>query len=242
MKKFTFILILFSFLSFQAQESKKIFYRRGDGKLLIESEYLKMKNGFEEKMKKESPEGKLKEVINDSIANNTIYRNFNLTYVVETITRNEERIETYLNKKFPSYNLPTLNSRELSLQDLEGKPTFLTFWFSHCAPCIKELPALEKLKDKYGDKVNFVAITFDDIETVKSFLRKKEFNYIQIVGAIDFINDIGLNTYPRNILIDKNGIVTSINNEIPYKKKLKKNKQILDFDLSEYERQLDNLL
>jgi hypothetical protein len=98
------------------------------------------------------------------------------------------------------------------------------------------------LKNKYGSKVNFVAITFNNTKEVKSFLKKREFDYKHIVDAQEFINEIGLNTYPRNIILDKNGIVKTIKNEIPYKKATKNNNQVLEFDLSEYEKQLNNLL
>ena len=128
------------------------------------------------------------------------------------------------------------------MSDFKGKPTFITFWFTQCAPCIKELPALKDLKNRYGNKVNFLAITFNNKKEVESFLEKREFDYKHIIDAQEFINEIGLNTYPRNIFLDKNGVVQSIKNEIPYKKVMKSNKPVLEFDLSEYEKQLNNLL
>lgn len=242
MRHFTFILVLFSFLNSYSQENKKIIYRESDGTLMTESEYLALKEEFRKKMKVEGEKGEIRETIEDSIVKNKVYKNFQLSFVSTTVTTIKERIETYLNRKFPPYKLNALDSQEFNLSQLEGKPTFITFWFTRCAPCIKELPALRDLKSKYEGKVNFVAITFDNQEEVKSFLGKREFNYTHIVGAQEFINDIGLNTYPKNIFLDKNGIVKKIKNEIPYKMKIKNNVQVLEFDLSEYERQLENLL
>jgi thiol-disulfide isomerase/thioredoxin len=241
MKKLSLILILFSYLNLSAQD-KEIIYRQADGKLMTESQYLNMKNDFKEKMKKLGKTGELKEEIKDSITKKTIYKNFNVFFVEVTETTQKERIDTYIDKKFPSNELLTIESEKFSLSQLEGKPTFLTFWFTKCAPCIKELPALRDLKKKYGNKVNFVAITFNDAKEVELFLEKREFDFKHIVDADDFINDIGLNTYPRNIFLDKNGIVRAIKNEIPYKKKTKNNKEELEFDLTEFEKQLEELL
>jgi thiol-disulfide isomerase/thioredoxin len=241
MKKLSLILILLSYLNLSAQD-KEIIYRQADGKLMTESQYLNMKNDFADKMKKLGKNGELKEEIKDSITQQTIYKNFNVYFVEVTETTKKERIDSYINKRFPSNELLTIDSEKFSLSQLEGKPTFITFWFTACAPCIKELPALRDLKKKYENKVNFVAITFNDAKEVESFLEKREFDYKHIVDADDFINDIGLNTYPRNIFIDKNGVVRAIKNEIPYEKITRNNKEEIEFDLSDFEKQLEKLL
>jgi len=45
----------------------------------------------------------------------------------------------------PYFAMKDLSGREVSRDDLEGKATVLCFWASWCEPCIKELPALERL-------------------------------------------------------------------------------------------------
>ena len=208
---------------------------------MTETEYLALKNGFENRMKKEGKAGKIKEVITDSITKDILYKNFDLTFV-SVVTNEIEHIKTYLKKKLPATELKLLNSENIKLSDFEGKPTVLSFWFTQCAPCIKEMPALETLKKKYGSNINFVAITFNTANEVKSFLTKKEFNYQHVIDAQKFIHEIGLNTYPRNIILDKKGIVQIINGEIPSEKTTNGNKEELKFDLSEYEKLLNNLL
>lgn len=214
-------------------------YQQSDGTVLTESQFLALKDDFKNRMKEQGKKGGIRTVMEDSISKNAVYKKFKLSWVSTIDIGSDERIETYLNKKFPDYRLTTLDSKSINLAELQGKPTFITFWFTRCAPCIKELPALRDLKNKYGDKVNFVAITFDSEETVKSFLEKRKFNYKHIVGANDFISSIGLTTYPRNIILDKNGIVTSIKAEIPNEKG---NNGVLKFDLSDFEKELEKLL
>lgn len=241
MKQIITIIIICTYFNMAAQEKEIIYKQNYDGKRMTESEYINMKNGFEDKMKKAGNVGEIKEVIVDSVTKNIVFKNFDLSFV--SITTNEvEHINSYLNKKLPSTELRLLNSKKIKISDFEGKPTLLSFWFTKCAPCIKELPALESLKEKYGSKVNFVAITFNDEEEIKSFLSKKDFNYKHIIDAQKFIDEIGLNTYPRNIILDKNGIVQLINDEIPSNEIIENKKQTLKFDLSEYEKYIENLL
>ena len=45
----------------------------------------------------------------------------------------------------PYFAMKDLTGRNVSRDDLEGKATVLCFWASWCEPCIKELPALERL-------------------------------------------------------------------------------------------------
>ena len=75
MKKLTLILIIFTFFKVSAQE-KKIVYKQNDGKLMTESEYLDLKKGFDEKMKKAGKTGEIREIIEDSITKNSIYKKF----------------------------------------------------------------------------------------------------------------------------------------------------------------------
>ena len=45
----------------------------------------------------------------------------------------------------PYFAMKDLSGREVSRDDFEGKATVLCFWASWCEPCIRELPALERL-------------------------------------------------------------------------------------------------
>ena len=42
--------------------------------------------------------------------------------------------------KAPSFALPDLNGRTISLEQFKGKVVFLDFWAPWCIPCKQELP------------------------------------------------------------------------------------------------------
>ncbi len=50
----------------------------------------------------------------------------------------------------------------VSLESFRGKPVVLNFFASWCQPCIRELPAMQAMAERYKGKVAFVGVTFSD--------------------------------------------------------------------------------
>lgn len=50
----------------------------------------------------------------------------------------------------------------VSLEALRGKPVVLNFFASWCGPCIREMPALQAMAERYKGRVHFLGITFND--------------------------------------------------------------------------------
>lgn len=48
--------------------------------------------------------------------------------------------------------LTDLDGQERSLDEFRGKVVLVSFWASWCAPCLEELPILQKLASEMGDK------------------------------------------------------------------------------------------
>jgi thiol-disulfide isomerase/thioredoxin len=56
----------------------------------------------------------------------------------------------------------------VALRDVHG-PTVINLWASWCAPCRSELPAFQRLADRYGEQVHVVGInTRDRVEAAAS--------------------------------------------------------------------------
>lgn len=120
----------------------------------------------------------------------------------------------------PPQTFNTINGEKFILGGKQEKPTLINLWFINCRGCMKEIPALNRLKEKYSDKVNFVSLTFEKENDVLKFLNSKEFNFIHIANVRGFIEKIGSYPYPENIFIDKNGYITNIEGGLPAHKDL----------------------
>ncbi|UII19435.1 TlpA family protein disulfide reductase [Fulvivirga ligni] len=111
---------------------------------------------------------------------------------------------SYLNKQFPKKEFTTLRDGSISLAQ-EGKPMMINFWFTQCAPCVREIPILNRIKEQYKDQMDFVAMTFSKKDEVNKFTQKHPFQFTQVVDAASFIDSLGIMDYPTTIFIDKEG-------------------------------------
>lgn len=127
-----------------------------------------------------------------------------------------EPLAEYKDKEFPKFDLNTLTDGKFDSEQLKGKPTMINFWFTKCVPCIEEMPVLNKIREKYKDDVNFVAITFEKKEDVQNFLKKHPFDFLHLIEAKDFADQLGIKTYPMNLFLDKNGVLKYVKGGIPY--------------------------
>ncbi|MBT3565059.1 TlpA family protein disulfide reductase [Pseudomonadales bacterium] len=51
-----------------------------------------------------------------------------------------------------------------SLSSLQGKYVFVNYWATWCAPCIKEIPELNKLSREHTDDLIILGVDFDQVK------------------------------------------------------------------------------
>lgn len=111
-------------------------------------------------------------------------------------------------KKALDFIAQDADGNSIKLSELRGSVVVLNFWFIKCGPCVAEMPALNAMKEQYkNENVKFLAITFDKQEMIDQFLERKDFNYDMIPDASHVIQMYGVQSFPTNIVIDKNGFV-----------------------------------
>jgi cytochrome c biogenesis protein CcmG, thiol:disulfide interchange protein DsbE len=146
----------------------------------------------------------------------------------------------FLNKPWVMPGLKTMDGRPFSMDALKGKPVLLNFWFIKCPPCVEEMPVLNRFRKSFGDSVHFVAVTFDTKQDVQQFLKKQQFNFLHITDARAFMDSIGMTLFPRNIFIDREGIVRRIEDGVPFVPNIAG--KLVMGDGQEFERYLRDLL
>lgn len=120
-------------------------------------------------------------------------------------------------KPAPVFAYKDKDGNTVSLADLKGKYVYIDVWATWCGPCIREIPSLKKIEEVYSKKnIQFVSVSIDpvqDYDKWQQMIVEKELTGIQLFAEGDWKSqlamDYSIETIPRFILIDPNGLIIS---------------------------------
>ena len=99
--------------------------------------------------------------------------------------------------------------KEISFSDFQDKILLVNFWATWCAPCIKEMPSLDRLKKKINKNFDVIAVSVDrdGVKKVKDFFNENKITnleeYFDTKNSLaKEMNLIGL---PTSFFINKKG-------------------------------------
>jgi len=76
------------------------------------------------------------------------------------------------------WTMKALDGKEFNMAETKGKVVFLNFWATWCAPCVVEMPSIQRLYDKTkNDQVIFVCVTEEESPKVSRFIKEKGFTF-----------------------------------------------------------------
>lgn len=125
--------------------------------------------------------------------------------------------DEWVGKPAPEFTLSDLDGNTYRLSDLRGKVVWLNFWGLRCGPCVRELPALQKLWTAYKDQgLVLLAVNADGVDAkfIKGQLAKRD--DLKAAGMtfpitpdpeFKVIDGYGLMGAPLNVMIDKKGVI-----------------------------------
>ncbi|MBV9613695.1 MAG: TlpA family protein disulfide reductase [Acidobacteriaceae bacterium] len=91
---------------------------------------------------------------------------------VADVSLPSESNASWVGRKAADFTLKTVDGATVHLADLRGKVVLLDFWATWCPPCRAELPRIEAISRKYGDRnVVILGVNDEDLRTVKGFLK-----------------------------------------------------------------------
>ena len=114
-------------------------------------------------------------------------------------------------EKAPDFNLKSPEGKRINLKELlKDGPVLLDFWATWCKPCIKAMPKLQAIYDKYKDRgFTVVGVNEDGPRgqaKVKPFLRARKLTFPVVMdldrGLMKRMRAVSL---PVTLLIDQDG-------------------------------------
>lgn len=104
----------------------------------------------------------------------------------------------------PEFSLRTLKGQTLRSQELKDSIVVLDFWATWCEGCITEIPAFNRLEQKYGPrgvKVIGMAVQSGWAKDIKRFAKQYKMRYTILVGNDDTVSEFGVISFPATYVI-----------------------------------------
>lgn len=123
----------------------------------------------------------------------------------------------------PSISMSNLNGQSLSTLQRNNKPLLLTFWATTCSSCVKEMPHLIELQNKFSNTLDIVgvAMSYDNIEHIHEMVKRRNLNYNIVFDKSGDIGKAfgGIRLTPTSFLISAQGeIIYQKIGDIDFKK------------------------
>lgn len=125
-------------------------------------------------------------------------------------------------KAIATADFELMNGQNFRVEDKKGKVILINLWAIWCGPCIKEMPHLNEMQEKFKDKdlVILGLNTGDDFgqkevaANIDKFAKKQNLNYQIGYSARstteEFFRLGQMNGIPQSFLIDRNGKLRGI--------------------------------
>jgi thiol-disulfide isomerase/thioredoxin len=112
----------------------------------------------------------------------------------------------------PSLNVTDIAGQSIASAALSGKIVFAEFWATWCVPCRSTLQWLGELKQKYGDRIEVLAITVESEEAaVRKMIEPMNLPIHVVLGNPGLVGSFGdINSVPTMFIFDGKGKTASI--------------------------------
>lgn len=111
----------------------------------------------------------------------------------------------------PAFSLKDTKGRAIRLSDYKGKVVLVNFWATWCAPCLAEMPELEKLQREYGKRgLQIVGVshpTNKASEVIKA-IKRLRVSYPILLGDEETLSRFKVSdVLPVTVIVDRDGKV-----------------------------------
>jgi thiol-disulfide isomerase/thioredoxin len=111
----------------------------------------------------------------------------------------------------PAISLSDTSGQSVELADLRGKLVLVNLWATWCEPCLREMPSLERLQSRLGDRIAVLAVSEDrgGDKIVAPFIAKLGLKSVKIYidPKSEVGHALGVRGLPTSFVIDREGKV-----------------------------------
>ena len=113
------------------------------------------------------------------------------------------------------FEVPTPDGARLALADFRGRVVLLNFWATWCGPCKEEMPAMERLYQKFREQGLVVVAVSNDSEgstrSVARFVKESGLTFpVGLDPRLRVASLYGVRVLPVSLIIDRKGRITHI--------------------------------
>ena len=118
--------------------------------------------------------------------------------------------------RLPQFSLEDRAGKSTSIGSFDGKSLIINFWATWCAPCLREVPLLERLHAEWaGRGFSVVGIAVDHRDKVLEFADRFKIGYPLLIGeqdALEAAAAFGVETpvFPFTVFTDRRGEVVAL--------------------------------
>jgi peroxiredoxin len=114
-----------------------------------------------------------------------------------------------------AFEVPTPEGGKLTLADFRGRVVLLNFWATWCGPCKEEMPAMERLYQKFREQGLVVLALSNDSEgstkSVARFVKESGFTFpVGLDSRLRVASLYGIRVLPASLIIDRKGGISYI--------------------------------
>jgi thiol-disulfide isomerase/thioredoxin len=111
----------------------------------------------------------------------------------------------------PAIPLADTSGQSVELSNLRGKLVLVNLWATWCEPCLREMPSLERLQSRLGDRIAVLAVSEDrgGDKIVAPFIAKLGLKSVKIYidPKSEVGHALGVRGLPTSFVIDREGKV-----------------------------------